>query len=112
MDYGLSNVFSTSALTSLYRTGMAGTKSGSIGFQDLASITAAARNTQANRDRVDIQAADVKAVDAEVSDMSLEEYKQYIWEKISNLPMSASSRMQSISIQITDEGFEAMKNDT
>lgn len=45
------------------------------------------------------------------ADMSLEDYKQYIQDKISNLPMSASSRMQSISVQITDEGFEAMKND-
>ena len=43
--------------------------------------------------------------------MSLEEYKQYIWKKISDLPMSASSRMESSSIQITDDGFEAMKND-
>ena len=48
---------------------------------------------------------------SETADMSLEDYKQYIWEKISNLPMSASSQMQSISIQITDEGFDAMKND-
>ena len=43
--------------------------------------------------------------------MSLEDYKQYIWKKISDLPMSASSQMQYISIQITDKGFEAMKND-
>ena len=111
MNYGLSNVFSASALTSLYRTGMVSAKSGSIGFQDLASTTAAARNTQANRDRLDIQAADVKSVGAETADMSLDEYKQYIWKKISDLPMSASCRMESISVQISDEGFEAMKND-
>ena len=48
---------------------------------------------------------------SENADMSLENYKQYIWNKISDLPMSASSQMQYISIQITDEGFEAMKND-
>lgn len=47
----------------------------------------------------------------EAADMSLEAYKQYIGDKISRLPMSASSQMQSISVQITDEGFEAMKND-
>ena len=47
----------------------------------------------------------------ETADMSLEAYKQYIEDKISRLPMSASSQMQSISVQITDEGFEAMKND-
>ena len=43
-------------------------------------------------------------------DMSLAAYKQSIWKKISDLPMSTSSQMQSISIQITDAGFEAMKN--
>ena len=113
MDYGLSNVLSTSALTGLYRAGMAGVKSSGAGFRDLASATAAAKASQVdrNRDRVDIQAVNVKAAGAETADMSLGEYKQYIWKKISDLPMSASSRMQSISVQITDEGFEAMKND-
>ena len=48
---------------------------------------------------------------SENADMSLENYKQYIWNKISALPMSASTRMQSISIHISEEGFEAMKND-
>ena len=48
---------------------------------------------------------------SETADMSLEDYKQFIWKKISDLPMSASSQMQYISIQITDEGFEAMKSD-
>ena len=56
------------------------------------------------------QAASAKTI-SEAADMSLEDYKQYIWKKISDLPMSASSQMQSISIQITDDGFEAMKND-
>lgn len=44
-------------------------------------------------------------------DLSLEAYKQSIWEKISLLPMSASSQMQSISVQISDAGFEAMRSD-
>jgi len=48
---------------------------------------------------------------SQTADMDLEDYKQTVWEKISQLPMSASSQMQSISVQITDEGFEAMKND-
>lgn len=45
------------------------------------------------------------------ADMGMEAYKQTIREKISQLPMSSSSQMQSISVQISDEGFEAMKND-
>jgi len=48
---------------------------------------------------------------SQTADMDLETYKQAVWEKISQLPMSTSSQMQNISIQITDEGFEAMKND-
>lgn len=48
---------------------------------------------------------------SQTADMDLKAYKQTVWEKISQLPMSASSQMQSISVQITDEGFEAMKND-
>jgi len=48
---------------------------------------------------------------SQAADMDLEAYKQTVWEKISQLPMSASSQMESISIQITDEGFEAMRND-
>jgi len=48
---------------------------------------------------------------SQTADMDLETYKQAVWEKISQLPMSASSQMQSISVQITDEGFEAMKSD-
>lgn len=49
--------------------------------------------------------------DAKKADLSMEAYKQSILEKISQLSMSSSSRMQSISIQISDEGFAAMKND-
>ncbi len=44
-------------------------------------------------------------------DMTLEEYKQYIYQKISALPMHPSQAMSSVSIHITDEGFEAMKKD-
>ena len=42
MDYGLSNVFGTSALTSLYRSMMAGAKTGDDGFLHLAAAEAAA----------------------------------------------------------------------
>ena len=43
MNYGLSNVLDTSALTGFYRLGMTGTQSSSLSFLDLASATAAAR---------------------------------------------------------------------
>lgn len=41
----------------------------------------------------------------------LEGYKQAVWEKISQLPMSASCKLESISIHITDQGFAAMQAD-
>lgn len=44
-------------------------------------------------------------------DMTMEEYKQYIYDKISQLPMHPSNMNDSISIQISEAGFEAMKND-
>ena len=58
MNYGLSNVLGTSTLTSLYRSGTAGAKSGGISFLDLASAAAAARTA-------DIQSAGVEATSLE-----------------------------------------------
>lgn len=43
--------------------------------------------------------------------MSLEEYKQYIYQKISRIPIHPSQEMMSAAVHITDAGFEAMKND-
>lgn len=44
-------------------------------------------------------------------DMTMEEYKQYVYDKISQLPMNPSRMQDSISIHISEAGFEAMKND-
>lgn len=44
-------------------------------------------------------------------DMTMEEYKQYIHDKISQIPMHPSRMQESISINISEAGFEAMKND-
>lgn len=43
--------------------------------------------------------------------MTLEEYKQYIYRKISALPVHPSNQYDSVSVQISDEGFEAMQKD-
>ena len=43
--------------------------------------------------------------------MSMAEYKLYIYDKISALPVHSSNVQDSISVHISDEGFEAMKND-
>lgn len=44
-------------------------------------------------------------------DMSMEEYKQYLHDKISQIPLDPSQSDWIWNIQITEEGFEAMKND-
>ena len=46
-----------------------------------------------------------------VKDMTMEEYKQYIRGKISQIPLNPSQSQWQWSIHITEEGFEAMKND-
>lgn len=44
--------------------------------------------------------------------MTMEEYKQYIYRKISALPVNPSNQYDSVSVQISDEGFEAMQKDS
>jgi hypothetical protein len=45
-----------------------------------------------------------------VKDMTMEEYKQYIYDQIAKIPISDSQMNSSFSVYITEEGFEAMKN--
>lgn len=44
-------------------------------------------------------------------DMSMEEYKAYIADRISRLPMHPSQMQNSVSIHISEAGFKAMKED-
>lgn len=44
-------------------------------------------------------------------DMSMEEYKTYISNRLSRLPVHPSQRQDTVAIQISEAGFEAMKND-
>lgn len=44
-------------------------------------------------------------------DMSMEEYKAYIADRISRLPMHPSHMQDSVSIHISEAGFRAMKED-
>ena len=43
-------------------------------------------------------------------DMTMVEYKQYIYNKISQIPMHPTRAGESISVTISEAGFEAMKN--
>ena len=52
-----------------------------------------------------------KAGAVSIKDMTMDEYKQYIYEKISQIPMHPTRMSENISIHISEAGFEAMKND-
>ena len=44
-------------------------------------------------------------------DMTMDEYKRYVYDRISRIPMNPSRAWDNISIHISEDGFEAMKND-
>ena len=46
-----------------------------------------------------------------VQAMSMDQYKMYIYQKISALPTSATQKWDAVSVQISEEGFAAMKAD-
>lgn len=45
------------------------------------------------------------------ADMSMEEYRQAIRERISRMPLSATRQLESISVHISHGAFDRMKND-
>lgn len=55
------------------------------------------------------QAADKGSISRE--GMTMEEYKQYLYSRISQIPRHPSRALESVSIHITEAGFEAMKKD-
>lgn len=44
--------------------------------------------------------------------MTMDEYKAYIREKIYRIPVNPSQSLNSVAVDITEEGFEAMKKDS
>lgn len=77
-------------------------QSGSASFSDrVAKKSAESRNISETG----------KAGAVSTKDMTMEEYKQYIHDRISHIPMHPSRMQESISIHISEAGFEAMKND-
>ncbi len=59
----------------------------------------------------EIQKTEQSSSSSNTQDMSMEEYKQYIHDMIFSFPMSATKEMESIHIYISEEGFEAMRED-
>lgn len=52
-----------------------------------------------------------KTAAVSVKEMTLEEYKRYIQNEISRIPLNPSQSLWQWNIDITEEGYEAMKND-
>ena len=50
-------------------------------------------------------------VDKPTSEMSLDEYKQYIVDKIQSLPAASTHFLDSETVVISDKGYEAMQTD-
>ncbi len=57
------------------------------------------------------KAESVKASVTSDGEMTMEEYKQYIYNRISMLPMHPSHSQDCVTIKISEKGFEAMKAD-
>ena len=49
--------------------------------------------------------------EAAIQAMSMEAYKLYIYQKISGIPMNDSQKWDAVSVNISEEGFAAMKAD-
>ncbi len=58
-----------------------------------------------------LETAEAAQPEISAKELTLEEYKQYIHEKISQIPVSPSQMDSSFSVHISDAGFEAMKAD-
>lgn len=86
----------TRAYSGFLQSQLAGTQTkGVMGFRDMVEALEESKSKGA----------------VSTEDMTLEEYKQYIHRKISQIPMHPSQAMSSVSIHISDKGFEAMKKD-
>ncbi len=70
----------------------------------------AAAYNQATWDAKDTQDTPVSAA-VFTDGMTMEEYRQHIYDEISALPMRPDNMHDYIAVQISDAGFEAMKND-
>lgn len=73
-------------------------------YQNDVAITKSTKNINSTEEAGSVDSVSTK-------DMTMEEYKAYIYDEISKLPVSASQMSTSFSIHISEKGFEAMKND-
>lgn len=117
----MSNMINVSGMTSYYnsfissvtkqKAGISGTngeQNGVSGSKDSFIPTLSSKMKTVATNGVE---AMEKSTEISTKDMSLEEYKNYIHETISSFPMCADKMGDYFSIDISDEGFKAMKSD-
>ena len=104
----MNNLFNVNSITKIcnsfmnnYETNGRGT--GSIGFAD--SVREKIAEKAAQTEEIPDAAAAVR------DQMTMAEYKQFIYDKICQIPIHSSQTGWHWNIEITEEGFEAMKND-
>lgn len=108
----MNNTINIDYMTKTYQNFLMGyqaqSRAAATGFAGLLERAAAARNT----DKASAAATSgIRLGAATKEKMTREQYKQYIHDKISQIPLHSSQRLNNISIHISDEGFEAMQKD-
>ncbi|MCM1024016.1 MAG: hypothetical protein NC395_08175 [Prevotella sp.] len=78
---------------------------------DFAEVLQAKSETAAKADRLIISGARTEEKSTSAEDMSMTEYQLYIYSKISKLTAGSPRSGGYTAVFISDEGFEAMKND-
>lgn len=102
--------YMTRAYSGFINSQITGTQTkGIAGFRDYVNVSKQKAETAKEADD---QINDVRKTGRLlIENMSLEEYKQYIYDQISQIPFHPSQILRSVSINITDEGFQAMQSD-
>ena len=93
-----------------------GTAAGNTGKRMADALLEAAKRTEHTETQNSVQRGeDLQAAlpleRSVIEAMTMDEYKEYIRERILSLPMHASHMQDTITIFISDEGFAAMKRD-
>lgn len=91
--------------------GSAGKGSFLQAVEEAAAGRAAAETEAAGRETAETAAAGGVGRIYSTADMTMEEYKQYIYDKIVKMPVDHSQVQDAVSINISDAGFAAMKAD-
>ncbi len=109
MNYTMDASFRTRAVQSFLKTcDVKSSQNPDPSFiRKMAEISAKSRNISGN----DTVSESADAVRISTEDMTMEEYKEYIFGRISQLPVHPTNMQDYVSVQISEAGLKAMKSD-